>query len=291
MQKILKVFCLGFLLFSLTSSQSSASSLAKTDLDPEFTIRSSDQSVSFKRSLLVSRSDLDEIKVEVDPAYPGKKMKYFAVPVYRLFKDIKVPKGAIVRFKCIDGFSAEISRDKILNSSPKASIAYIAIEKEGENWPPLNAEKSPLSAGPFYLIWKNPKLSHIGREEWPFQLAGIEVTQSIETNFPTIVPHSDLPKSSQIHRGFQVFTKNCFTCHTLNLQGNAQVGPDLNYPMNPTEYFSEHALRTLIRDPQKLRAWRNSRMIGFSKEDLSDSDLDDLLQYLSHMSKRKVSHK
>jgi hypothetical protein len=67
------------------------------------------------------------------------------------------------------------------------------------------------------------------------------------------------------------------------------MGPDLNVPMNPVEYFHITALKTLIRDPQKLRHWPESKMKGFSKKEISDSDLNHLLSYLKYISKRKVS--
>jgi mono/diheme cytochrome c family protein len=86
-----------------------------------------------------------------------------------------------------------------------------------------------------------------------------------------------------------VFEKNCSVCHTLNLGGDATVGPDLNVPYNPTEYMRVDALRLLIRNPQSLRRWPAAKMPAFETRLLSDRDLTDLLAYLRHMADRKVT--
>ena len=85
-----------------------------------------------------------------------------------------------------------------------------------------------------------------------------------------------------------MFSTNCLPCHTLNLAGDAHVGPDLNVPFSPTEYMREDFLRQQVRNPQSLRAWPDAKMPGFDVNALSERDLDDLLAYLYYMAKRKV---
>jgi hypothetical protein len=53
-------------------------------------------------------------------------------------------------------------------------------------------------------------------------------------------------------------------------RGSAAAGPDLNLPMNPTEYFTDAGLRALIPDPHSVRVWPEQRMPSFAEEDLSD---------------------
>ena len=65
------------------------------------------------------------------------------------------------------------------------------------------------------------------------------------------------------------------------------MGPDLNMPHNPTEYFQPGYLRKLIRDPQSLRQWPQAKMPGFTESVLSEQELDALLAYLGHMAKRR----
>ena len=73
----------------------------------------------------------------------------------------------------------------------------------------------------------------------------------------------------------------------MNQAGPASAGPDLNLPMNPSEYFTDSGLRALIRDPRSVRVWPEQRMPSFSKEDLSDEELGLILAYLKHMAHRK----
>jgi hypothetical protein len=40
----------------------------------------------------------------------------------------------------------------------------------------------------------------------------------------------------------------------MNHQGPSRVGPDLNLPLNPTEYFKESVLPRYIRNPKSIRA-------------------------------------
>ncbi len=251
---------------------------------------SRENSVVFKRSVLLSHPAVIHLTVKSDPAYSGKPMQYVAVPVYELFKQIPMSSDASIQFRCLDGFSGLISRERLLNHSSTAAIAYLAIELEKERWPFLNLKSSGSDAkiaGPFYLVWMNPERSQIGREEWPFQLAGFEVEKSMKDAYPAIFPEGRVSKKDPVFRGFYVFTKNCFMCHTFNLQGKSQIGPDLNMPMSPIEYFKKKALKKFIRDPQSLRHWPFSKMKGFSNSELSESELNDLIEYFVHMSQKK----
>ena len=172
----------------------------------------------------------------------------------------------------------------LLNTDPQRSVAFIAIEDPDRKWAPLKpGEKT--TAGPFYLVWQNPEKSRIAREMWPTQLAALEVKADFATLFPKIFPKS---QDKNVQAGFTSFTRNCFMCHTLNGQGTSQLGPDLNIPFNPTEYMGEKYLRQLIRDPQSLRRWPQSKMAGFSPRDLADGELDEILAYLRFMSAQKA---
>jgi len=224
--------------------------------------------------------------VENDPAYPGQKMNYDAVPLYTLFEGLKIDPTDTLMFSCLDGFSAPLLSTRLLNSNPNKSVAYIAIEPASERWPRLKPN-SAASAGPFYLVWDNPKASNIGTEEWPYQLAGFVLKPSIEAQFPNTVPSQSLHAESTARQGYKLFIKNCFACHTMNGQGASQIGPDLNLPHNPTEYFSPTFLRKLIRDPQSVRLWPESKMKGFDRSMLSDKELQSIISYLQHMSSRK----
>jgi hypothetical protein len=53
--------------------------------------------------------------------------------------------------------------------------------------------------------------------------------------------------------------------------------------MSPTEYLQPAALTKLIRNPQSLRHWPESKMKGFSKDEISDADVQRIVSYLRHM--------
>ena len=71
-----------------------------------------------------------------------------------LFSKIGVAPEAVIQFKTLDGFSAPLAKQRLLNKSEKKSIAYIAIEPADQRWPPLKTGKA--SAGPFYLSLEKP---------------------------------------------------------------------------------------------------------------------------------------
>ena len=97
--------------------------------------------------------------------------------------------------------------------------------------------------------------------------------------------------SAEIRAGFAAYQKNCMACHRLNGAGDAEFGPDLNIPYNPTEYFTGDFLRQYIRNPQSLRRWPQGRMPGFSEQVLAPAELERLIAYLQHMSQRKNAPK
>jgi mono/diheme cytochrome c family protein len=73
----------------------------------------------------------------------------------------------------------------------------------------------------------------------------------------------------------------------MNRQGESELGPDLNVPMNVTQYWKPQAIAAQVRDPQSVRYWPEGKMPAFSTEQLSEEDLKRLLEYLSHMAGRK----
>jgi hypothetical protein len=41
----------------------------------------------------------------------------------------------VIQFRCLDGFSAPIPKDRLLDRRPGRSVAYIAIEEPTSPWP------------------------------------------------------------------------------------------------------------------------------------------------------------
>jgi len=257
-------------------------------IDPLLTIFWEGGIKRFSRSELMRSAELKSITINADPAYGRKPREVKAVPASVIFRDIpkeKIASDSTMKFKCLDGFSAVLDQEKVLSHSPNAAKAWIAIEEEDKPWPAL---KNGPSAGPFYLVWIDPEKSHIGPEQWPFQLASFELSPSLASLYPQILPNPDLKSSHPIQKGYQAFIKNCFVCHTMNMQGSSEIGPDLNVPYNVTEYLRDDFIKKIVRNPQALRNWPQARMSSFPPDQLSDQDFGYLLQYLKHMKTRKV---
>lgn len=253
--------------------------------EPVLEISSPELSVSYKYQQLIDRDDLEHISIAQDPSYQNKAQTFRAIRLLNLFKQFKLKANMVVQFNCTDGFSAPMDTSLLLNTSQDKALAYLAIENPKQKWAPLPNKK--LSAGPFRIIWLNPEKSHIVQEQWPYMIHSFEIKGTLKASYPLIFPSKELAKDHNINKGFKVFLNNCFVCHKLNGQGSASIGPDLNHPMNPTEYFKSDALKKLIRDPKSVRTWKSSKMPDFSKDEISEIELEQLISYLEHMKERK----
>ncbi|MNO73500.1 Cytochrome c [compost metagenome] len=230
---------------------------------------------------LLAHPQAREIRIEQDVSYQ-RPMQYRAVPLATLLEGVTADDH--LQAVALDGFAAEMPAAPLLQSGP--AQAWLAVEDPARPWPALGSGKP--SAGPFYLVWSNPLASGIRPEQWPFQIVTIRRLPSVEQRFPALLPDARVAADDPIRQGFALFQQNCLACHRLNGAGDAQFGPDLNLPHNPTEYFQPAFLRQLIRNPQSLRHWPQGKMPGFSESVLNDQELDALLAYLGHMASRKI---
>lgn len=234
-----------------------------------------DRTVRLSRTELLTSPDVRVIEVPANPGNPGP-MRYQAIPLARL---IPKPSSDSVQFTASDGFVANIPSGLLYGPSQP----WLAIESPQAPWPALS--RDGLSAGPFFLVWLMPEKSGISPEQWPYRIIGISETAALESRFPALLPKTGA--NSPERRGLRVFVTNCSACHKLNGAGDAAVGPDLNAPYNPTEYFQGPFLRKLIRAPASVRNWGQRIMPGFSPSVLTDEQLDDLLAYLRQMARQR----
>lgn len=237
---------------------------------------------------LLARPDAAVLIIPKDVSY-GREMKYRAVPLLGLIGDALTPEIDTIEARANDGFVSQIPSALVRKGSAGGAVAWIAVEDPDAPWPNLPGQE--FSAGPFYLVWENPERSAIGREQWPFSLAGLSGVEDPITRWPQLAVDPTLPDQSAERRGQPLFIKNCMPCHRLNGAGLGDVGPDLGRPMNVTEYMSEAGLRALIRDPKAVRSWPQQQMIGFDKTLVSDTELDALVAYLAYMAKHKPAGK
>jgi len=233
---------------------------------------------------LLSHPAAREITVADDAAY-GRDMTYRAVPVASLIGDA----GAVddetgLEVIALDGFVANIPLPLVLLEGDETAQAWIAIEPEDAPWPNLPGKE--VSAGPFSLVWVDAAVSHIRSEQWPYQVAKIGYAAFPAARWPQLALGDDAGEDAK--RGQAVFIDQCFACHRMNGAGVTELGPDLNLPMNPVDYFKPDALVMLIRDPASVRQWPGMQMHGFTTDQLSDAEIRDVIAYLQAMAGRKA---
>ncbi|WP_394778770.1 c-type cytochrome [Undibacterium sp.] len=241
-------------------------------------ITSGSQVQKFTRTELLSNPGLRNIDITGDATY-HRPMKYQAIPMAALLPQVQSMSS--VQFTALDGFVANIPGPLLASNAQ----AWLAIEPADHKWPAVKAGDA-ASAGPFYLVWLTPEKAGVSNEQWPYQIAKIAESQPLESRHTQLLPNS--PANSAEQRGLKVFVTNCAVCHQINGGGDAAIGPDLNKPYNPTEYFQEAYLRKLIREPAFVRSWKQSAMPGFNERVLPEPDLNDLLAYLKQMAKQRL---
>ncbi|MGH8850722.1 MAG: c-type cytochrome [Casimicrobiaceae bacterium] len=256
---------------------------AATASEPELTVTIGGRTTTYAPAALLGMPAATSVTIPNDVAYK-RDMTFRAVPAATLLGGV-APDDTL-RFVAADGFVATMPAAPLLARG--GAMAYLAIEPADAPWPALKPEGG-ATAGSFYLVWTHPERGGITPEEWPYQVARIESVAPLLKRYPMLAPAAGLSAHDAARRGYAVFEKNCSVCHTLNLGGDATIGPDLNVPYNPTEYMRVDALRRLIRNPQSLRRWPAAKMPAFDSSLLSDRDLTDLLAYLRHMADRKVT--
>lgn len=234
----------------------------------------------FDGAALARHAQARDIEVPRDAAY-HRPMRWRAVPLSVVLQGLGLTAADTLEVVATDGFVAQLPGALALRTG--AAQPWLAIEPADASWPALPGKKH--GAGPFYLVW--PVADGVTDEQWPYAIARMAVREPPERRWPQIAVSARLPANEPARRGQAVFVSQCMACHTLNGGGAATVGPDLNQPMSPTEYFQPAALRRLIRDPGSVRHWPGRAMPSFSPKQLDEGALDDLLAYLQHMAQER----
>jgi len=254
--------------------------------EPVLKVEIGNASRSFTRAQLLADPDLTTIDVPHDNAYGGP-MRYRALPLEHLLAGLDLPHDQVLESVASDGFVGLLPVDLVLHPKSDTAHAFLAIEPPDAPWPNLPGGKP--SAGPFYIVWLNPAASGVRSEQWPYRVVTIRNTDSPARRWPQLAVDPHLPADNPVRAGQILFVTQCLACHRMNGAGSATLGPDLNLPQNPTEYFQLGALKRYIRDPSLLRHWPGMQMKGFSTATLSDREIDLIVDYLAHMAGRKLS--
>lgn len=223
-----------------------------------------------------------DIEVPRDVSY-HRAMRYRAVPLAVVLRELGLSAADTLEVVATDGFVAQLPGALALQQGPGRAQPWLAIEAKDAPWPVL--PDRPHGAGPLYIVW--PVDQGVSSEQWPYAVARLHVREAPERRWPEITVAAGLPASDPARRGQAVFIVQCMACHTMNGAGGATMGPDLNRPMSPVEYFQPQALRQLVRNTASVRRWPAQVMPAFSTEQLSEAALDDLIAYLRHMAQRR----
>ena len=252
--------------------------------DPVLDIVIGGQTRRFGRDELLRRPDVAHVTVANDIAY-GKAMTYLAVPVAALLAGLDPPANAVIESVALDGFAAQLPLALLTNADPAKAVAWLAIEPDDPRWPMLPGKAE--SAGPFYIVWTGASVATIRSEQWPYQLKRLASQSSPLERWPALDVDPALSATDPARAGLALYKAQCLPCHALNGAGAGTMGPDLNKPINPTRYMTRDGLHALIRDPRSVRNWPTMQMPGFTAEQLSDAEIDQIISYLDHMAARR----
>ncbi|SAK80334.1 cytochrome c, class I [Caballeronia pedi] len=232
---------------------------------------------------LLARPDAATIRVPNDITF-HRTMTYRAVPLRALLGITALAEGKELQITGTDGFVTHLSAKLLFGAAKQRAEPWLAIEPPDAPWPQAPGIGD---IGPFYVVWIDPAASGVSSEQWPFKVDAIRIAPTLAARFPQIAVDKSVPADSPIRRGQTVLATQCMVCHKMNGAGDASMGPDLNLPHNPTEYFQPWVLKSFIRNPKSIRAWPDMKMPGFDKNAISDSDLDAVIAYLGYMAKHR----
>ncbi|RDV37273.1 cytochrome c [Bradymonadaceae bacterium TMQ3] len=225
----------------------------------------------------VPQGPTEQITVE-DPYYEHTKT-FRAVELLPLLEEAYGMSSAELArqdfvLESIDGYAAPIPGERL--TEPGAYLAFQDVEYS-PNWEPIGPEQE--DPAPLYLVWTGEHQNDTSAYPRPWQLRRIAIA-SPESSRELIAPLG-LDEEHEAWDGYQLFQSLCVQCHAINRSGG-RVGPELNLPMNVTEYRErEQTLRFI----QNAQAFRYSQMPPF--EDLSQEQLASIWTYFEAMRDRK----
>ena len=223
--------------------------------------------------------------VTVAEPHESKPRTYRALDAVKLldavYGDATWRKAEELLFTCRDGFQVPIPTTELSRAPaffaigfPDGAPFHIANEKQNE---------PDVDLGPAYLVWTAPPAgAAVGSDEWPYEIVAVDLIEFAD-RYPNVAPPAHSPPA--VTRGFRAFVSYCLPCHTINGQGGAKA-PELNYPVNVTEYYRTDWMKRWIDDPTKIRFSTTMPALAPETPDRARA-IDDLIAYLAAMKSAK----
>jgi mono/diheme cytochrome c family protein len=234
----------------------------------------------FETRDLLAWPDAQVIRIPMDANYKAPA-SYRAIPLTTLLSRLPPSRGDTLEAIARDGYAAQIPMEFAYRNQSDAVRAWLAIELDDAPWPAMPSKH--VAPGPFYIVWEGTGASSLPTKYWTYQLTALRYVPSPAVRWPQLALDPSLSADHLARIGQQAFATHCLPCHMLNGGGSSIIGPDLNIPMNPTQYFQHFALRRYLRDPASVRRWPDQKMPGFTSRQLSDVELDAIIEYLAQM--------
>jgi cytochrome c2 len=218
------------------------------------------------------------ITITNDPVY-HKEKKYYVVKAIDLIENefdlnqIDIKNTKIV-FECIDGYKPEMPLELFLKAKPFLAFKDVDAPK-GSNWEKILKGGNDMNAEPFYLVYTSVSEKD-SKYKWPYNLVKIYL-EPLNASSKELYPVDN----EKLKVGYDLFQKQCITCHSINGIGG-EMGPELNYPKNVTEYWKETELVDYIVNPASFRHKVKMPTLGITKEQSQE-----IVNYLKYMSEHK----
>lgn len=231
---------------------------------------------------IVSNEYTEELKNVTIQAYPGIHFNLLGIKLCRLLNNVK--KIEAIKIVAKDKYYIYLKKNDLSGCDiSDGLIPYLALQEHKNNWPEM--KRSHEEVGAFSLVWLGSSSGKISKEKWIRNISKLEIVTEKDETQSIKLPNIKLNKDQE--NGFNVFRENCAGCHSLNLNGQLNIGPDLNYPMNPLEYFTVATFKKFVRNPENIRYFKNSKMEGFDVSDISEEELENLVTFMKVMSNHK----
>jgi cytochrome c2 len=241
-----------------------------------FIVKLQDSSIEKELAQLPTRT----ISTQNDPIY-HRNATYEGYDIQALISWLGKRSGldlseAIITFIAADGYRSSTR----ISELPKR-VGVLAYREQSSNNRSFFSDskhgKKDFNPGPFVLVWEG---SYRDADQLPTPWSITEITLGHDS-----IPKELIPKetSERISNGLRLWREHCLRCHSINKVGGA-VGPELNVPVNITEFWPKERLHQMIENSTSLR-W-GSAMPSFSW--LSKQEREALVEYLEVMSRNKI---